>query len=471
MPLGGELRVALPSEVGSLDPRAPDANPLVVAQLFEGLVALGANGAAPWLATKWSVGPDQRSWTFALRGGVSFHDGTPLDAAAAAKSLGRANDPLIANVGAQDPSTVLVVLAASVPAGTFLAALASPAYAIVRPDAPGIGTGPFRVSASGSSARPLALERYPQYWRVDAAGTRLPYLDRLTFTPIPDPGTRLAALRVGNVDLVPELALADVPAVRSDPNLQLLAPRADTVLYLGINLSVTPLQDLRVRQAIAQSVNGRTLGDRVYNVTGAAAAQFPPPAMLGYDDSVIEFAKPDASAAKKLLAEANSSNMEIDLWYVLGGPATRPDMRRVAEALAADLVQAGIFADPKTIDPITFDTSVRENRFPLWLGITTATRFDPDELLGAFFIPPALNGKDQPTEGGAWLNPEAAGLLRRARAEPDESKRAELYKQVSKIVQREIPRIPLVWSAAPGAATRKVQNAGGRLFAEIAMGR
>jgi ABC-type transport system substrate-binding protein len=105
--------------------------------------------------------------------------------------------------------------------------------------------------------------------------------------------------------------------------------------------------------------------------------------------------------------------------------------------------------------------------------VASPQTFDPDELLGAFFIPKIGigTGKDEPTEAGAWINAEVAGLLRKAHAEPDQSKRAELYKQVTKIVQREVPRIPLAWSAPPAAATKKVVNAQGALFADVGIGK
>ena len=473
-PVGGTLRVALSSSIGSLDPRAADVNPLVAGQIFEGLVARGPNGAVPALATKWLVGPDGRAWTFTLRDGVTFHDGTMLDASAVVKSLGRVGDPLIEKAEAQDGSTV--VLTTFSPYGPFLSALATPPYFIVSPASRTSGTGPFQVTPTGRGpvgSQPVILDRYDRYWRADASGQKLPYLDKLSFAEVPDPGTRLASIRAGNVDFVQDLALGDIGTIRTDPSLQLVTRPESTVLYLGLNLALAPMDDLRVRQAIAQAVNPRGLVDRLYAGTATAASQFPPPTMLGYDDSVTEFAKYDPAAAKKLLVDASKANVQTDLWYVLDGNVAVPDMRRVAEAVAADLAAAGIVADLKTIDPVTFAASVRENRYPMWIGLASTAAFDPDELLGAFFIPRAAAGAgaDGPTEAGAWLNPEAAGLLRKARSEPDQSKRAELYKQVTKIVQREIPRIPLAWSAPPAAATKKVVIATGALFSDVGMGK
>jgi peptide/nickel transport system substrate-binding protein len=468
-PIGGTLRVALSAAIGSLDPQIADANPLVADQIFDGLVTRGPNGAVAALATKWLVGPDGRTWTFTLRDGVQFHDGTVLDAGAVVKSLGRANDPLIEKADAPDLGTV--VLTTRVPYGPFLSALTTTPYRIVSPASRTSGTGPFRVPTGGDGVRPLILERNDRYWRADASGQRLPYLDKLSFTAIPDPGTRLASIRTGNVDYVQDLALGDIGTIRTDPSLQLVTRPETMVLYLGLNLSLPPMDDLRVRQAIAQSLNPRGLVDRLYAGTATPASQFPPPAMLGYDDSVTEFAKLDPAGAKKLLSDSAHANLQLDLWYLAEGSVSVPDMRKVAEAVAADLAASGISADTKTIDPVTFGVSVRENRYPMWIGLASTALFDPDELLGSAFIPPIVNGQDQPTEAGGWLNKEVAGLLRKAKTEPDPSKRAELYKQVSKVVQREIPRIPLAWSSPPAAATKKVVNAQGGLFADVGMGK
>ncbi|HEY8732108.1 MAG TPA: ABC transporter substrate-binding protein [Candidatus Limnocylindria bacterium] len=469
IPLGGTLRVALSAPIGSLDPQSVDANPLVAAQIFEGLVAGGQNGVVAALATKWLVAADGRAWTFTLRDGVTFHDGTALDAAAVAKSLGRPNDPLIEKAAAPDPRTV--VLTTRVPYGPFLSALTTLPYLIVSPVSRTSGTGPFRVPPGADAARPLVLERNDRYWRADGSGQKLPYLDTLSLTAIPDPGTRLAAIRAGNVDFVQDLALGDVSTIRTDPSLQLVTRPASMVLYLALDLSIAPLDDLRVRQAIAQSLDPRSLVDRLYSGMATPAAQLTPPAMLGYDESVTEFAKSDPASAKKLLTDSGHANLELDLWYLSDGTVTGPDLRKVAEAVAVDLATSGIIADTKTIDPITFGVSVRENRYPMWVGLASMATFDPDELLGSAFIPPVANGQDQPTEAGGWTNKEVAGLLRAAKAEPDQSKRAELYKQVTKIVQREIPRIPIAWSSPAAAATKKVINVQGALFADVGMGK
>ena len=462
VPTGGTLRVGLPGDIGLLDPGGGDAaSEPILRQLYEGLVELVGDRIVGRLATTWSVAADGRTWTFTLRAGVVFHDGMPFDAAAAARSLtrlidrtGGSTDPVIESAAAIGPATLSVVT--RTPFAPFLALLGTPHYGIVRTGVPNVGTGPFLLRAGAETARPLILERNPAYWRADAAGAALPYLDRVVFQSYPDATAGVAALRSGAVDLVTELPIADVPTVRADPSLQLVARPATTVLSLAMNLGQPPLDDLRIRQAIAAAINRRALVDRLYAGDARPATQFPPPGTLGHDDSILEFSRNDPDAAKKLLALAGKPTIEIDLWYVLGAPPSRPDARRVAESVAADLAAVGITANLKTIDPVTFTLAVRDNRYPLWIDSTTLTAGDPDELLGRLFIPPVLEGKDQPTSGGAWADRESAGLLRKARIEPNGSKRSELYKQVSKIIQREIPRVPLVWSTPPAAATKKV---------------
>src|SRR5439155_17769139 len=144
-------------------------------QIFEGLVSPGPNGPVAALATKWLVGADGRSWTFTLRDGVSFHDGTLVDGPAVAKSLNRDADPLIAKAEAPDGRTV--VLTTRVPYGPFLSALATSPYFVVSPASRTSGTGPFRVPAGGADVRPLVVERNDRYRRARAAGPKLPYLD------------------------------------------------------------------------------------------------------------------------------------------------------------------------------------------------------------------------------------------------------------------------------------------------------
>jgi ABC-type transport system substrate-binding protein len=165
--------------------------------------------------------------------------------------------------------------------------------------------------------------------------------------------------------------------------------------------------------------------------------------MLGYDDSVVEFYRLDTAAAKRLLADAGfPSGFATELWHPPAWRAQYSDPRRVAESLAADLAKIGITATVRTEDAAAYRADARADRLPLWLG-DGGDGADPD----AFF-----------PDGGVWAGEVVHELLRRARYEVDASKRTEVYKQVSKLIQLDAARIPLVHADALVAATKKVRG-------------
>jgi ABC-type transport system substrate-binding protein len=220
-----------------------------------------------------------------------------------------------------------------------------------------------------------------------------------------------------------------------------VSPRKDAALAsLGIDTSVAPFDRPEARRAVAMAVNRSALS-AVYAGTSRPATQVVPPGSLGYDDSVIEFAPLDVDAARKALADAHiQTPISADIAYPNAPTAAYPDPQRIAQSIAADLGKIGIVARLRSVDPaamrgagatFTLDTAV--------LGL------DPDDV----FWP--LYGLDDPS--GTSL---IVGLVRTARAEADPTKRAELYKQVSKIARTDALRVPLVFADKPNATTARL---------------
>ncbi len=503
---GGTFRIALTADATTLDPwNASDANALLVTrQIFETLVDYEPGGfkVVPKLAESWSVSADGLAWTFALRRGVKFHDGTDLDAAAVALSFDRARQvahPLrgpagadrfrahaalfegfddasvIARVEAKDGATV--VITTKTPFGPLLADLAMPSFGIVsaksmRDDPTGwstpassgaSGTGPF-VFRPGAwqPGQQIALERNAAYWAKDQGGVALPYADRVVFRVIKDETARIAELRSGSVDAVRDLTPAALPTVKADPNLQLVTRPAFNATYLGIAATLAPLDRVEVRRAIAMAIDKPLLAAVLYSGAGRPASQLLAPGMLGYDDSVVEFYRHDVAAAKRILADAGfPSGFASELWYPSTWRAQYPDPRRVAESVAADLARIGITVTVRAGEPAAYRADIRADRLPLWIGDAVGDSADPDT-----FFP----------DGGAWAGDVVRELLRRARYETDGSKRAELYKQASKLIQQDAARIPLVHADALVAATRKVRGLvphpiGVEAYAQVRLGR
>jgi peptide/nickel transport system substrate-binding protein len=335
---GGTLRVAVPSEGAALDPWADASSLVATRQVFETLVAIDPQTGVvvSALATSWQLGNEGASWTFTLRDGVRFHDGAALDATSVAASFARGkatrayralfDEPsAIVNVQAVDPRTVRFDLRA--PFGPFLAHLAAPQAAIAHSS--GVGTGPFAASASAPDGT-LTLRRNESYWRRDAAGKQLPYLDGLVLRPVRDAMSRLAELRAGRVEVALDLPIAQASIARSDPSL-VVTPSKDVALAsLGIDAATAPFDRAEVRRAVAMAVNRSAL-TAVYAGTSRPAMQVVPPGSLGYDDSVVEFAVLDPDAARKALADAHvATPIATDLAYPNLPTAAYPDPQRIA---------------------------------------------------------------------------------------------------------------------------------------------
>jgi ABC-type transport system substrate-binding protein len=191
----------------------------------------------------------------------------------------------------------------------------------------------------------------------------------------------------------------------------------------------------------------------VYAGTSRPATQAVPPGTLGYDESVVEFAALDPDAARKALADAQvPTPVYIDLAYPSAPTAAYPDPQRVAQSIAADLGKIGIVARLRATEPAAIGVA----RAALRLD-TTPIGLDPDDV----FWP--LYASDD--SSGASL---IVGLVRKARADADPSKRAELYKQVSKIARTDALRVPLLFADRPNAETsRLVGYAGLEYFGTV----
>ncbi len=286
--------------------------------MYEPLVDLSPGGftIVPKLAERWSVSADGRVWTFQLRSGVRFHDGTAFDAAAVAQNFERARPfarfdlgSLVTSVVTPDPATVSFTLRTSY--APFLATLATPSFGIVSPTCLrqgsvwatpatrcAAGTGPFRIEPGAWQAgEKITLVRNPAYWGKDSGGRALPHLESLEFRVVPDEASRVSALRAAGIDVALDVGPSSVTAIRSDPNLGIRRRPSADVSYLGIGASSAPFDSPDVRRAVAMAIDRGAMLQTVYGGDARVASQLLPPGLLGYDETVTDFAKLDAAAA------------------------------------------------------------------------------------------------------------------------------------------------------------------------------
>lgn len=335
-----------------LDPTAGAAaaiDEVVYANVFEGLTRIDQRGEVePALAESWSISDDGLVYTFKLHDGVKFHDGTAFDSADAKFSLDRATAPdsvnaqkalfePIAKVEAADPSTLVVTLKR--PTSSFLfnmgwgdAVMVAPESAADNKTRP-VGTGPFTFEqwTKGDSVR---IARNPDYW---GAG---PKLASATFKFISDPAAATAAMLAGDVD-----AFANFPApeslvqFESDPRFKVVIGTTEGETILSMNNKVKPLDDIRVRRAIAHAVDRQAIIDGAMFGYGTPIGSHFAPHHPAYVDLTGLYPH-DPEKARALLAEAGVSGLKLSI--KLPPPSYA---RRGGEIIASQLKEAGIEAE------------------------------------------------------------------------------------------------------------------------------
>ena len=300
-----------------LDPTAGAAaaiDEVVYANVFEGLTRINENGEVmPALAESWQVSEDGKTYTFKLRRGVKFHDGTDFDAEDVKFSLDRARAEdstnaqkglfsAIENVEVSDPQTVVVTL--SSPAGSFLFNMGWGDAVIVAPESADgnkenpVGTGPFKFSnwAKGSA---IEITRNDAYWGDAAA------LSKATFRIIPDAAAATNALLAGDVDAFANFPAPEaLPQLEADPRFAVVQGSTEGETILSTNNSKAPFSDIRVRQAIAHTLDRQAIIDGAMFGQGTPIGTHFAPHHPAYKAELIDTYPHDIEKAKALLAEA-----------------------------------------------------------------------------------------------------------------------------------------------------------------------
>ena len=309
----------------------------VTNQIFEGLVKFDGNttNVVPSLAEKWTTSDDGKVWTFTLRKGAKFHDGTPFNAEAVVKNWdywsntknplhdiqvkagqtfeyyeaqfgGFDGDSLITKVEAKDEATVVFTL--KDPQGPFMNNLAMFIFVFWSPTAlekagkdsckMPVGTGPFKF-VEWKADQYVKLEKFADYW--DKANVAK--VDEVIIRNIKDNSARLNALKAGEVHGVEGMEPDTVKALKTDAKFQIILRPPNNTGYLAFNYNVKEFQNVKVRQAFAQAINKKAIVDAFYGGLGMVAKEFIPPSLWGYNDKLADY-EYSADKAKALLAEA-----------------------------------------------------------------------------------------------------------------------------------------------------------------------
>ncbi len=437
---GGTVVMATGADAVTMDPLVmtclPTAN--VFLHIAETLFDLTPEGeVAPLLATGYAVSPDGLAWTIYLRQGVVFHDGTPFNAEAAKINLDRFRTratfkfliEAIAAVEVVDDYTIKLLL--TTPFAPLLRGLAhtfpamlSPASIAAAGEAPiahPIGTGPFKFVEWVRGDR-LVLEKNPNYWGEG------PYLDKVVFKPVPEPGTRVMMLLAGEADLITAVPPDDVPIVEADPDTKVIITPALSIQYLGMNTQRPPFNDVRVRRAINYALDKEEILKYIQGGFGRVADAPIGPAVFGYYAAgPYPF---DLERARELLTEAG---------YPDGFKTTlrfNPGWREpAAELIQAQLRKVGIELELITMEwgaylaftslPIAENTT---DMFMLgWVSVTGDADYGLLPIFHTTEWPPGMNRS-------FYSNPDVDRYLSEARIVIDPERRKELYAKAIRII-------------------------------------
>ena len=459
---GKSIVIGLSSDTNFMDPyqQHETITNMMTRHFYEPLMSLDDTGSTflPTLAESWEVAADQVSWTFKLRKGVKFSDGSAFTADDVVWSIERAKSTqhkdlviTVKEVQALDPHTVKLVTIA--PDGVLLNNFAqllmlNKAYFTKVGDAEAnlkpLGTGPY-VCTEWVKEDHISLGVNPHYW-----GPKPP-IENVRYRPISNAATRTAALLTGEIDLAMDIPVRDIKRVEDAKNLDLVTQPSLRVIYMhidghrsptpAINLSKNPMTDIRVRQAISLAIDRKTIVRVAMNNNAYPTGQMVVKGIRGYlDDMGVPEHNPEK--AKKLLKEAG---YEKGFTVSLDAPNGRyVNDAQVAQALASQLSKIGLTIDLRLHPKSTFFDYIRPGDKSSLILTGWAEDVDAGAMSNVLFYSRGKNKGKGNSNRGHYANARFDQLLDDADATADLAKREDLLKKAMRILFIEdIGAIPL----------------------------
>jgi peptide/nickel transport system substrate-binding protein len=427
---GGSLVVAQGVEPPGLDPctNPSTAIPRVVySNILEGLVKIDRNGKIVPALAKYKISKDGKEYTLSLKKGVKFHDGKPFDAEDVKFTFERLMDPKTAIVHpeyykdidlvqAVDSHTIKIKLKNV--NSMFLFNLARGDSAIVSKQSEHklktepVGTGPFRFVEWVRGDR-ITLTKFEDYHQKG-----IPYLEKVTFKFIGDPSAQIASLRAGDIDVIaydvsPENALL----LEKDPKFKVLNGYTTTEVILSTNNSRKPLDDVRVRRAMAYAIDRNALIKGAMSGYGTPIGSHMDPGNPYYVDLTSAYPY-NPEKAKQLLAEAGYPN---GFEAVIKLPERFAYTKRAGEIITDMLSQVGI------------KLKIELTEWGQWLD-RVFRNADFDLTVIGHAEPFDINIYANPKYYFRYDNPKFQETLKKAEMEPDPKKRKDLYIALQKMI-------------------------------------
>jgi peptide/nickel transport system substrate-binding protein len=446
-------------------------------QILENLVMFKKDSmdVEPQLATSWSVSSDGLVWTFKLRKGVKFHDGTPFNAHAVKVSFDRVIDkshpfhqygtwryPALGLGPVKEVKVIdeyTVALRTEKPYAPLVANLALWLCPILSPAAiekykgdigrNPVGTGPFKF-VKWIKDDQIIVERNEEYWG------QKPHLDRIILKAIPEVSARFMALQTGAIDIADDLDPDSIQMAKSNPNFKVIEQPSVNVGYLAINTKKPILSNKQVRQAIAHAIDKQTIIKTIFRGLAIPAVNPFPPSIWGYNFKIKDY-EYNVQKAKALLAQAGYPNgFSTELWAMPVSRAYMPEPVKTAELIQGYLAAVGINAKIVRHEWGAYLDKTAKGEHDLcmlgWLGGNA----DPDNFL--YGLLHSDNSRPPAANVAFWQNPEFDRLVKEAQGLFGKEKRAPLYLKAQEIFHEEVPWVPLAHSTIVRIYNKKLHD-------------
>ena len=460
--------IGLTTEPSNLDPVliAGIDGETLASNIFDTLVSYKENPSipSPGLAESWTISDDGTVYTFKLREGVSFHDGTPFTSADVKYTIEECLNPAnaspsaeffspVASIETPDDYTVVINLTSSY--GPFLLALGNPASGIIPKalvseighdafDRAPVGTGPFKFVEWVPDER-IVLERNEDYF----LGT--PHIERAVFRPIPKMEVMAAELKAGGIDVAASLLPQDLADLEGNSDFMTYSIPGLSNTWLGFNYKMAPYSDVRFRKAVYYALPMEQAVKGIYGDSAERAYTWIPDGVFPDDKAFMKKAALpyDTEKAKALFDELKadgtiSEGQEIEVW--LGQKAQRVQM---ATVIATELAKYGLKVKVNSVESGTFFDKVRSEEGAGIYLLGWGSVPDPDRWTYKIFH------TGSSTNFSKYEVPEIDALLEEGRQLSDPDARGEVYKKIMrKTLAEDYIHIPVVFqkvSAATGS--------------------
>jgi peptide/nickel transport system substrate-binding protein len=458
------LVVGIAADPTGFDPEAVlnNTSGFIMATIYDSLVRYkpGTTEVIPGVAEKWDVSDDGLTYTFHLKPGVKFTDGTPLDAKAVvwnvARQLDKDNPQYIMNTGpvegytdftygdvasykALDDLTVQFVF--KQPSAPFLNSMAMVWNGLVSPAAAAkwgkdyrnhpLGSGPF-VFREWRTRDQVILDANPAYW-----GGK-PKIDHLIFKEMPDSQAAVLALKRGEIQILGDVGSQTIAAIKADANLEILTQPGLAVDGVSLPTDTPPFNDKRVRQALNYAVDKDAINKALFNGLAVPMTSPLPAAQWGFDASLKGYPY-DPEKARALLKEAGvAPGLQVEFITYNSPRGYNPAGPNLAVAIQGYLKKIGVEANVRQMEIGGFLQAARTGTYKgLAMEGWTGDNGDPDNFIGEMW-----GVKNIPVVNWCrYNNPAFEKLLADALKVADQGKRAAIYAEAQKIVVDDAPWI------------------------------